>query len=623
MTRIHNLISYNVLMRAVSERILGVSFAKSFSLFTKRQRTKLISLGVIQVLLGFMDLIAVAILAVLGQLAVTGVQSRESSGKTYEFLRSLRIENLSIQKQALILGAGALTLLVVRSFLSILLIQKSLKAIGVASSKISASLVSQVFNTNRIHKLGLEPQEVLYSLTQGISLVTIGIVGTLVTIIGDIGLIILMFIGIVLINPDIALISGLLFGTTTLVLSKFLHKRAAKLGLETSTLNVESNRLILETVNLHTDLYVRNRISVFTNQISNVREKLMDTNRQLIFMPNISKYVFETTVLLGAFLIAGLEFLLNDAPTAVASLTLFMATGSRVVPALVRAQQGIINIKTNLAASESTLNLISMFKNSDYSTDNPQPLKIEHIGFNPQVEIRNGNFSYLPKSEFAIKSINLNISAGEFVAFVGKSGAGKSTLIDLLIGANNFDSGEIFISGIKPQEVVSKWTGAIGYVPQNVRLIDSTLRENILLGFTNNDVPDATLLDLLGMLGLKDLIFRENGLDTIISQFKGGLSGGQAQRIGLARALISNPGLLILDEATSALDAETENIVNNLLKTLHGKVTIIVIAHRLSTVQDADCLYWMENGEIVSSGTFAKLRKENQNFEISANLLGL
>jgi ATP-binding cassette subfamily C protein len=610
-------------MRAVSERILGVSFAKSFSLFTQRQRTKLISLGVIQVLLGFMDLIAVAILAVLGQLAVTGVQSRESSGKTYEFLRSLRIENLSIQKQALILGAGALTLLVVRSFLSILLIQKSLKAIGVASSKISASLVSQVFNTNRIHKLGLEPQEVLYSLTQGISLVTIGIVGTLVTIIGDIGLIILMFIGIVLINPDIALTSGLLFGTTTLVLSKFLHKRAAKLGLETSSLNVESNRLILETVNLHTDLYVRNTISVFTNQISSVREKLMDTNRQLIFMPNISKYVFETTVLLGAFLIAGLEFLLNDAPTAVASLTLFMATGSRVVPALVRAQQGVINIKTNLASSESTLNLISKFKNSDYSTDNPQPLKIEHIGFDPQVEIRNGSFSYLPKSEFAIKGINLNISAGEFVAFVGKSGAGKSTLIDLLIGANNFDSGEIFISGIKPQEVVSKWTGAIGYVPQNVRLIDSTLRENILLGFTNNDVPDETLLDLLGMLGLKDLIFRENGLDTIISQFKGGLSGGQAQRIGIARALISNPGLLILDEATSALDAETENIVNNLLKTLHGKVTIIVIAHRLSTVQDADCLYWMENGEIVSSGTFAKLRKENQNFEISANLLGL
>ena len=160
-------------------------------------------------------------------------------------------------------------------------------------------------------------------------------------------------------------------------------------------------------------------------------------------------------------------------------------------------------------------------------------------------------------------------------------------------------------------------------MPQNVKLIDSTLRENILLGFTNRDVPDATLIDLLVMLGLKDLILREKGLDTIISHFKGGLSGGQAQRIGLARALISNPGLLILDEATSALDAETENIVSNLLKTLHGKVTIIVIAHRLSTVQNADCLYWMENGEIVSSGTFEKLRKENQNFETSANLLGL
>jgi ABC-type multidrug transport system fused ATPase/permease subunit len=610
-------------MKALSERIQRGKFAESFKLFTKRQRSKLIFLGVVQVLLGFMDLIAVAILAVLGKLAVTGVQSRQSSGKTYEILQYLGIENQSIQKQALILGAGALTLLVMRSFLSIWLIQKSLKAIGIASSKISATLVSQVFNTNRIHKLGIEPQDVLYSLTQGISLVTIGIVGTFVTIIGDIGLIVLMFIGIILINPDIALISGLLFGTTTFVLSKYLHKRAVKLGAQTAILNVESNRLILETVHLHTDLYVRNKIDVFTNQISNIREQLMDTNRQLIFMPNVSKYVFETTVLLGAFLLAGLEFLYNDAPTAVASLTLFMATGSRVVPALIRAQQGMINIKTNLAASEITLNLISMFDTAVYSVENLAPLKIVHTGFKPEVEIKHGNFSYSPKSEFAIKNVNLKITAGEFVAFVGKSGAGKSTLIDLLIGANNLDSGEIFISGLKPQEVVSKWTGAIGYVPQSVKLIDSTLRENILLGFTSRDVSDGTLVDLLVVLGLKDLLSRENGLDTMISQFSGGLSGGQTQRIGLARALISNPGLIILDEATSALDSETENIVNNLLKTLHGKVTIIVIAHRLSTVQNADCLHWMENGEIVSSGTFEKLRKENQNFENSATLLGL
>jgi ATP-binding cassette subfamily C protein len=124
-------------------------------------------------------------------------------------------------------------------------------------------------------------------------------------------------------------------------------------------------------------------------------------------------------------------------------------------------------------------------------------------------------------------------------------------------------------------------------------------------------------------LGLDQLVSRENGLDTLISYFGGGLSGGQVQRIGIARALISNPRLLILDEATSSLDAETESVINNLLKELHGKVTIIVVAHRLSTVKNADCLYWMDNGEIVSSGTFESLRKDNKDFEISANLLGL
>ena len=273
------------------------------------------------------------------------------------------------------------------------------------------------------------------------------------------------------------------------------------------------------------------------------------------------------------------------------------------------------------------MKLISVFGSAGKSTNDAinvlLPLNSEHKGFTPEVEIKNGSFCYSSTSNFTIKKINLKISTGKLVAIVGKSGAGKSTLIDLLLGSNTFDSGEIYISGVGPQEAVEKWTGAIGYVPQNVKLIDSTLRANILLGFTSADVSDKNLLDLLTLLGLDQLVSRKNGLDTLVSHFGGGLSGGQVQRIGLARALISNPRLLILDEATSALDAETESVINNLLNELHGKVTIIIVAHRLSTVKNADCLYWMDNGEIVSSGTFEVLRKENRDFETSANLLGL
>jgi ABC-type bacteriocin/lantibiotic exporter with double-glycine peptidase domain len=432
-----------------------------------------------------------------------------------------------------------------------------------------------------------------------------------------------MFFGIIIIDPIIALLSLIFFGLTLIILSRSLHGRAIALGSETANLNIKSNRLIVEAVSLQPDLLVRNRINYFTNEISRVRSKLMETNREMVFLPNISKYIFETTVLVGAFLLAGIEFILFDAPTAVASLTLFLASGSRVIPALLRAQQGLMSINTNLAASESTLQLIRRFSDAPRPSNSEMPLDIHHQDFNPRVEIRDGKFKFEAKSDFEIKGINLTIASGEFIAIVGKSGAGKSTLINLILGTESLDSGEILVSGISPLEAAQKWSGAIAYVPQNIQLIDASVRENVLLGYSSEEITDENISSILASLGLHEVLNRSEGLDTKISEFNGGLSGGQIQRIGIARALITNPKIIILDEATSSLDAETESYVSSFLESLRGKVTIIVVAHRLSTVQRADLLYWMADGRLVNSGTFEELRATNKDFETSVNLLGL
>jgi len=598
-------------------------FKESILLFNRRQRIKLVILGAVQFLLGVVDLLAVGILAILGKLAVVGVQSGLATGKVSYLLQFLQIEHLAIQQQALALGTLALTLLLFKSLISIILIQKSLKGISTASSEISSNLTSKVFNTNKIGNLGLTPQAVLYALTQGVTFVTIGIVGTFVTIIGDLGLIVLMFIGITVVDPLIAVLSLFLFGLSTLLLSKNLHRRAIRLGSDTATLNVQSDRLILESISLHSDLFVRNRVRIFTQRISQVRNELMETSRQLVFIPNISKYVFETTLLLGAFMLAGVEFYLNDAPTAVASLTLFMASASRVIPALLRSQQGIMNIKVNLASAGDTLNLVREMKSIVKVNDQETRIRFVYENFAPEIEMRGLEFSYPGNLNFEIEDINLVIKPGQFVALVGKSGSGKSTLIDLILGISDLRNGEILISGLNPSRAFSKWPGAIAYVPQNIKLIHGSLRENILLGYTSEEIPDSRIHEVLRSLDLNNLISKPEGLDFQISTFSGGLSGGQIQRIGIARALISNPKVLVLDEATSSLDAETEGVVSNLLRSLHGNVTIIVVAHRLSTVQHADCLYWMDNGRIVSSGTFDELRMKNKDFETSVKLLRL
>jgi ABC-type multidrug transport system fused ATPase/permease subunit len=604
-------------------QIISNGFIQSFNLFNRRQRLKLISLGVVQVLLGFIDIVAVGILAVLGNLAVVGVQSRLTSGNTYKLLEFLGIANSSIQHQATILGGMALGMMLLRSLASILIIRVSLRGISAASARISADLVAKVFNSTKRRNLGRSPQEVLYSLTQGVTLVTIGIVGTFVSIVGDIGLVLLMFLGIIAIDPIIALLSLIFFGITLIILSRNLHGRAIALGSETADLNIRSNKLILEAVSLQPELLARNRVNYFTNEISELRSKLMETNRELVFLPNISKYVFETTVLVGAFLIAGIEFLLFDAPTAVASLTLFLAAGSRVIPALLRAQQGLMSIKTSIAASESTLQLVVRFAEAPNPSNFEMPLDLQHQDFNPQVEVKDGRFKFEDENDFELKGINFMIPSGQFTAIVGKSGAGKSTLINLILGTKSLDSGEILVSGLPPLEAARKWSGAIAYVPQNIQLIDASIRENVLLGYSTKEIVDEKISTLLESLGLQEVLNRPDGLDTKISEFLGGLSGGQIQRIGIARALVTNPKLIILDEATSSLDAETESYVSSLLESLRGKVTIVVVAHRLSTVQRADKLYWMADGSLVNSGTFDELRHANKDFETSVNLLGL
>ena len=610
-------------MRRVPSKFLSSGFFECFSLFNKRQRIKLTLLGIVQVLLGLIDIVAVGLLAVLGNLAVVGVQSRSTSGNTSRLLEYLGIASSSIQQQAIILGGMALGMMLVRSLASILIIRVSLRGISTASAKISADLMAKIFNSKKKRNLGQSSQEVLYSVTQGVTLVTIGIVGTFASIVGDIGLVLLMFFGIIIIDPIIALLSLIFFGLTLIILSRSLHGRAIALGAKTANLNIESNRLIVEAVSLQPDLLVRNRINYFTNEISRVRSKLMETNREMVFLPNISKYVFETTVLVGAFLLAGIEFILFDAPTAVASLTLFLASGSRVIPALLRAQQGLMSINTNLAASESTLQLIRRFSDTPRLSNSEMPLDIHHQDFNPHVEIRDGKFKFEAESDFEIKGINLTIASGEFIAIVGKSGAGKSTLINLILGTESLDSGEILVSGISPLEAAQKWSGAIAYVPQNIQLIDASVRENVLLGYSSEEITDENISTILASLGLHEVLNRPEGLDSKISEFNGGLSGGQIQRIGIARALITNPKIIILDEATSSLDAETESYVSSFLESLRGKVTIIVVAHRLSTVQRADLLYWMADGRLVNSGTFEELRATNKDFETSVNLLGL
>jgi ABC-type bacteriocin/lantibiotic exporter with double-glycine peptidase domain len=231
---------------------------------------------------------------------------------------------------------------------------------------------------------------------------------------------------------------------------------------------------------------------------------------------------------------------------------------------------------------------------------------------------------YASTKETTIQDISLDVNSGSFVAFVGPSGGGKSTLIDLILGLLAPSAGSIKISGLSPIEVIKKWPGSIGYVPQDVFIQNSTVKENICLGFNPESISDDLVWQALQLADLSDFVKGLEGqLSYRISDAGKNLSGGQRQRLGIARALLTKPKIVIFDEATSALDAETENRVSESILKLTGECTVIFIAHRLSVVRSADMIYYIDKGKIVNQGTFEELRSINADFDNQANFMGI
>ena len=590
-------------------------------LFPKTVQIRILAVAVIQISVGLLDLAGVAAMGLLGALAVTGVQSRVPGNRVEKALELLHLTDFSFQSQALLIALLAVTLLVGRTLLSIYFTKKSLNFLAIQGAQLSEALLSRLLREKNIAVRSSSTQNMIYSLTSGVIAITLGLIASAIAILADFSLLIILFVGLLIVDPILSILTVVSFSLVGYLLFRFSHKESALLGKSESDLSIMQNTKISELISLYREILVLNLRGEFADGISQLQQSSARTTARLNFIPFIGKYVIEASMIIIAIGIAGIQFLTSDAVHAVSAMTVFMAAGSRIAPSILRLQQSAINIKRSAGQADPTFELIMSMPSQGII----QAQKFSKISdFIPNVSIKSLSFAYPNRTELALADINLEIRAGEHVALVGPSGSGKSTLVDSILGVLDPQSGQVKISDMNPRDVYEKWPGAVAYVPQTVVMRAGTLRSNLILTENHSKYSDEQIMDVLYKLKLEALLASlPNGLDSPIYEGGKNLSGGQKQRIGVARALIPQPQLLILDEATSALDSQTESEISQVFTNLSGKVTLISIAHRLSTVRAADRVVYIDQGKVSALGSFDEVRKQIKDFDEQARLLGL
>ena len=423
---------------------------------------------------------------------------------------------------------------------------------------------------------------------------------------------------LVIANPKLALIVCFLFGSFYGIFYYFIREFLKRIGKESFRNNELRFVTINEAFGATKEVKVGRLEKTFIKIFSNSAKIFAQNQSSSQVISQLPRFVLEAIVLGGVMtMIFYLTAQTGNFNNALPTLSLYVFAGYRLMPNL----QQIYSSFTSLTFATSSINrLCEDLKNIKQSNLNEEK---DALYFNKEITLKNIFYNYPNASRTALKNISLNIPVNSIVGLVGPTGSGKTTVVDIILGLLEPQKGDLEVDGqIITKQNTRSWQRLIGYVPQQIFLSDDTIAANIAFGLELKDISQKALEKVAKVANLHEFILEElpNQYQTKIGERGVRLSGGQRQRIGIARALYRNPKVLILDEATSALDNQTEQTVMDAINNLTKHVTIILIAHRLSTVKKCDQIFLLENGELKHQGTFKELINVNENFRKSANV---
>lgn len=597
---------------------------RGLSILSSRDRRIVLLIIFVQVGLGLLDLLGVALIGILTSIAINGLSARSAGDRVGKFLEIVNLEGGDLKHQATVLAVLASLVLISKTLASLFFTRKSLYFLSRRSAAISSALIFKLLGQSLLEIQKRSRHETVFALTNGVNAVTVSIIGSFMNLVSDIALLVILLSGLFIVDTLVALTALILFGCVGFILYYLMQVRAKELGKQQARLNIKSNEKIVEVLTSYRELVVRNRRFHYADLVGKIRLSLSNYVAESAFLLSVSKYVMELSIVIATLLVAFIQFSVHTAQHSVAVLSIFFAASTRIAPAVLRIQQGSLAIKSNRGIAESTLNLSQSLADKPSIKPQRETFETSHVGFIPTINLENVSFKYPESQVMVIDDLSLHLNAGEIVAIVGPSGAGKTTLIDLMIGVLIPTSGRILVGSEVPLSALEKWPGAVAYVPQDIVITNGTIRDNILLGYADSESVDSLILSAIKRAQLDEMVeMLADGLNAKVGDAGNRLSGGQRQRLGIARALLTEPRILILDEATSALDGESEAKIGLALNEMRKETTVVIIAHRLSSLRSADRVIYLSNGKVQADGTFEEVRNRVPDFDSQAKLMGL
>jgi ABC-type multidrug transport system fused ATPase/permease subunit len=555
------------------------------------------------VLIAGLDTVALlliyALINLLGNQSVTGLAG--------SLISALGLDSADRYHTALILLLITSALFVTRSLLSVLGLWLTAGAANTAQANLISRLLIGHARAPQMLRLERNSSETLRTVLSSVDQVVFGVVFSSVQLVSNGAVAVAVAAGLILASPLVAVAVTVYFALIAFIWARAVRGPLGRRGQRMQDLYAERYRLVLQGISAAKELQLRGRALFYAEGAANRTRRINDAMRGATVASGSLRYLLETSLVIGAVIVVAIAGVTSGKDAALPAVGLVLAGAFRLLPAL----NQVLFLNNSVQFSASAIGLVedevgTFGKYAEAKAEDSRttlPHRLEHA-----LELTDVAFAYPTRDEPALRGVSLTIRAGEAFGIVGPTGSGKSTLLDVILGMLEPSGGSVTVDGVLMAEARDAWQRSVGYVPQDVYIVDDTLRANVALGWYGDDIDDVRVRRAVNLAGLDDVVAGlPDGFDTILGERGVRLSGGQRQRVGLARALYTDPSVLVLDEATSNLDQATERRIVDTLNALARNLTMIVVTHRLVSVENCERVIYLDGGEIKAEGRLADL----------------